>query len=92
MNKEEVISEYAKCYKDSSYAIRTYLETYDNTQSKYVPFKLFPEQEMMLNNFEKYNENITKKYRQAGVSTATAAWISNNYNLLLKLNQKKYLF
>ena len=76
MSKEELITEYAKCYKDSSYAIRTYLETYDNTQSKYVPFKLFPEQEMMLSNFEEYNENITKKYRQAGVSTATAAWIS----------------
>jgi len=76
MNKEQLIEEYAKCYKDTPYAIRTYLETYDNTQSKYVPFVLFPEQEMMLNNFESYNENITKKYRQAGVSTATAAWIS----------------
>ena len=76
MKKEQLIEEYARCYKDSPYAIRTYLETYDNTQSKYVPFVLFPEQEKMLDNFEKYNENITKKYRQAGVSTATAAWIS----------------
>ena len=91
MNKEEVISEYAKCYKDSSYAIRTYLETYDNTQSKYVPFKLFPEQEMMLNNFEKYNENITKKYRQAGVSTATAAWISKQLQFASKTKPEKVL-
>ena len=36
---------------------------------------LFPEQEMMLSNFETYSDNITKKYRQAGVSTATAAWV-----------------
>jgi len=61
MTKEELISEYAKCYRDTSYAIETYLETYDNTQSSYVPFKLFPEQKMMLKNFEDYNENITKK-------------------------------
>ena len=58
MKKEELIEEYVKCHKDSAYAIRTYLETYDNTQSKYVPFILFPEQEMMLNNFEKYNETL----------------------------------
>ena len=57
MDQEELIKEYAKCYGDTSYAIKTYLETYDNTQSKYVPFILFPEQEMMLSNFEKYNDN-----------------------------------
>ena len=91
MTKEELISEYAKCYKDSSYAIRSYLETYDNTQSSYVPFKLFPEQEMMLNNFEKYNENITKKYRQAGVSTATAAWISKQLQFASKTKPEKVL-
>ena len=91
MTKEELISEYAKCYKDSSYAIRSYLETYDNTQSSYVPFKLFPEQEMMLNNFEKYNENITKKYRQAGVSTATAAWISKVIQFASKTKPEKVL-
>ena len=45
MNQEDLIKEYAKCYSNTSYAIETYLETYDNTQSKYVPFKLFPEQE-----------------------------------------------
>jgi len=91
MTKEELITEYAKCYEDSSYAIRTYLETYDNTQSKYVPFKLFPEQEMMLNNFEEYNENITKKYRQAGVSTATAAWISKQLQFASKSKPEKVL-
>ena len=61
MTKEELIQEYAKCHQDTNYAIKTYLETYDNTQSKYVPFILFPEQEMMLNNFDKYNDNISKK-------------------------------
>mgnify|MGYP003676646494 CR=1 FL=1 len=91
MNQEELIKEYAKCYGDTSYAIETYLETYDNTQSKYVPFKLFPEQEMMLNNFDKYNDNITKKYRQAGVSTATAAWVSKTLQFASKKQPEKIL-
>ena len=83
--------EYARCHKDSSYAIETYLETYDNTKSKYVPFKLFPEQDMMLKNFESYNENITKKYRQAGVSTATAAWISKQLQFASRTKPEKVL-
>tara|TARA_R110000737_G_scaffold141183_1_gene171992 strand:+ start:3204 stop:4949 length:1746 start_codon:yes stop_codon:yes gene_type:complete len=91
MTKEELISEYAKCYRDTSYAIETYLETYDNTQSSYVPFKLFPEQKMMLKNFEDYNENITKKYRQAGVSTATAAWISKQLQFASNTKPEKVL-
>jgi len=91
MNKEELIQEYAKCLQDTNYAIRTYLETYDNTKSKYVPFNLFPEQEMMLDNFEKYNDNITKKYRQAGVSTATAAWVSKKLQFASKTKPEKIL-
>jgi phage FluMu gp28-like protein len=91
MTQEELIQEYAKCFKDTNYAIRTYLETYDNTQSKYVPFILFPEQEMMLKNFEDHNDNITKKYRQAGVSTATAAWVSKKLQFASKNQPEKIL-
>jgi hypothetical protein len=91
MNREELIQEYARCVQDTNYAIKTYLETYDNTQSKYVPFVLFPEQEMMLSNFEKYNDNITKKYRQAGVSTATAAWVSKKLQFASKTKPEKIL-
>ena len=91
MTQEELIQEYAKCYKDTPYAIKSYLETYDNTQSKYVPFILFPEQEMMLGNFDKYNDNITKKYRQAGVSTATAAWVSKKLQFAPKTRPEKIL-
>ena len=91
MTQEELIQEYAKCYKDTSYAIKTYLETYDNTKSKYVPFVLFPEQETMLNNFDDYNDNIVKKYRQAGVSTATAAWVSKTLQFASKARPEKIL-
>ena len=91
MDKQELIQEYAKCLQDTNYAIKTYLETYDNTQSKYVPFNLFPEQEMMLYNFDKYSDNITKKYRQAGVSTATAAWVSKKLQFASKTKPEKIL-
>ena len=62
--------------KDAPYALKTYLQTYDNTQKKYVPLQLFPDQIQLIEDYEKYNENITRKYRQAGVTTVTAAWIS----------------
>jgi len=91
MTKEELIKEYARCLQDTNYAIKSYLETYDNTQSKYVPFDLFPEQEMMLKNFDTYNDNITKKYRQAGVSTATAAWVSKKLQFASKNKPEKIL-
>lgn len=75
-NRLEQLKEYAKIIKDTPYALKTYLETYDNTQKKSVPLKLFPDQEKLINDYDNYNENITKKYRQAGVSTVTAAWVS----------------
>ena len=34
LSKEQVLLEYAKCYNDTPYALKTYLQTYDNTQSK----------------------------------------------------------
>ena len=76
LTKEQVMIEYVRCMKDTPYALRTYLETYDNTVSKYVPLELFPDQISLLEDYENYNENIALKYRQAGVSTVTAAWIS----------------
>ena len=76
LTKEQVMLEYVKCMKDTPYALRTYLQTYDNTVSKYVPLELFPDQESLLNDYEEYEENIALKYRQAGVSTVTAAWVS----------------
>ena len=91
MDQQELIQEYARCLQNTNYAIESYLETYDNTQSKYVPFNLFPEQKMMLSNFEEHNDNITKKYRQAGVSTATAAWVSKRLQFASKNRPEKIL-
>jgi hypothetical protein len=91
LTKEQVMIEYVKCMKDTPYALKTYLETYDNTVSKYVPLELFPDQVSLLNDYEEVNENIALKYRQAGVSTVTAAWVSKKIAFAKKTKPEKIL-
>ena len=91
MTKEQVMIEYVKCMKDTPYSLRTYLQTYDNTVSKYVPLELFPDQVSLLNDYENFNENIALKYRQAGVSTVTAAWVSKKIAFAKKIKPEKIL-
>jgi hypothetical protein len=90
-SKIEQLKEYARIIKDTPYALKTYLQTFDNTQKKYVPLELFPDQIQLLNDYEKYNENITRKYRQAGVTTVTAAWISKRLQLAKPDNPDRVL-
>jgi hypothetical protein len=89
--KEQLIVEYTKCIKNTPYALKTYLQTYDNTVSQYVPLELFPDQESLLQDYENYNENIALKYRQAGVSTVTAAWVSKKLAFAQKKKPEKIL-
>ncbi len=91
MTKEQLIIEYTKCMRSTPYALRTYLQTYDNTVSKYVPLDLFPDQVSLLEDYEKFNENIALKYRQAGVSTVTAAWASKKLAFARKEKPEKIL-
>jgi hypothetical protein len=91
LTREQVLIEYVKCHKDVQYALRTYLQTYDNTVSKYVPLELFPDQVSLLEDYENYNENIALKYRQAGVSTVTAAWASMKLSFAKKNKPEKIL-
>ena len=89
--KEQVMLEYVKCMKDTPYALKTYLQTYDNTVSQYVPLQLFPDQISLLQDYEDFNENIALKYRQAGVSTVTAAWVSKKLAFAKKNKPEKIL-
>ena len=77
--------------RNTPYALRTYLQTYDNTVSKYVPLDLFPDQVSLVEDYEKYNENVALKYRQAGVSTVTAAWASKRLAFAKKTKPEKIL-
>lgn len=91
LSKEQVLIEYAKCMRDTPYALRSYLQTYDNTVSKYVPLELFPDQVSLLHDYEEFEENIALKYRQAGVTTVTAAWISKRLVFAKKTQPEKIL-
>lgn len=90
-SKLEQLKEYAMIMKDAPYALKTYLQTYDNTQKKYVPLELFPDQVQLIKDYSAYNENITRKYRQAGVSTVTSAWISWKLQLAKPENPERVL-
>ena len=66
LSKEQIVLEYVKCVKDTPYALSTYLQTYDNTVSKYVPLELFPDQITLLEDYENYlkkwyDHNLVKK-------------------------------
>jgi hypothetical protein len=91
LTKEQILIEYARCMKDTPYALKTYLQTYDNTVQKYVPVDCFPDQVNLLNDYDNYNENIALKYRQAGVSTVTAAWASKKLVFAMKQKPEKIL-
>ena len=91
LSREQALLEYAKCVKDTPYALKTYLQTYDNTQSQYVPLELFSDQKTLINDYDTYEENIALKYRQAGVSTVTAAWASKKVVTASKRKPEKVL-
>jgi hypothetical protein len=59
--------------------------------SRYVPLELFPDQVSLLDDYENYEENIALKYRQAGVSTVTAAWVSKRLVFAKKERPEKIL-
>jgi phage FluMu gp28-like protein len=91
LTKEQVLLEYARCMKNTPYALKTYLQTYDQTVSKYVPLELFEDQINLLKDYEDYEENIALKYRQAGVTTVTAAWVSKKLVFAKKEKPEKIL-
>lgn len=74
--REEIIKEYALCVKDPIHAIEHYLQTFDLTQHSFVRFKLFEQQKMAIGNYEDERFNILLKYRQAGATTFTSAYLA----------------
>lgn len=78
--QEELIYEKVKCATDSIYVIETYFYIFDQTKNnnkgEIVPFKLFPFQTDLVKSYEDNRFNITNKYRQAGISTVTCAWLA----------------
>ncbi len=71
--------EIIKCKTNPIYFICTYLTIFDQTQGDgglIVPFKLFPYQIDLINAYIENRFVIPNKYRQAGISTCTCAYIA----------------
>lgn len=97
----EILYEYAMCLEDPTYAIETYLTTFDKTQEGFVPFVLFPRQKEIITAYQNHRFNIVTKPRQAGVSTTTAAYMAiivaladgnNPENILIIANKQDLAF
>jgi hypothetical protein len=76
---QEQTDEYTRCAIDPIYFIETYLTVFDQTKGEsgeIVPFKLFDFQKILIKSYLKNKQNIANKYRQAGVSTTTCAYIA----------------
>lgn len=75
MNYKE---EYLKCLQDKTrqYFIENYLSTFNADERREVPFKLFPRQIELLKSFVNYNNTISVKHRQAGITTVASGWIT----------------
>lgn len=71
--------EIARCATNPIYFIETYLTIFDQTQGKggtIVPFKLFDFQKDLIRTYLDERFVIANKYRQAGISTTTCAYIA----------------
>ena len=90
-DKRQLLEEYTKCAKDPSYAIESYFETFDKTQEGFVPFKLFDKQKTLITNYEENRFNLVLKYRQAGISTVTAAYAAVKTAFALSDNPERVL-
>ncbi len=75
MTQLELAKEYVKCAMNFEYFSQTYLTTEDKTIQEYVPFKLMPHQIGVYQAYEEYNNVITNKYRQSGITSVTLAYI-----------------
>jgi hypothetical protein len=79
LSYDEQLVEISRCAFDPVYFIETYLTVFDQMQGdggEIVPFKLFPSQKKLVSEYQKHRFNIANKYRQAGISTTTCAYLA----------------
>ena len=79
LNELEQEQEIVRCATNIIYFIETYLTIFDQTQGKnglIVAFKLFDFQKKLIKTYLENRFVIANKYRQAGVTTTTCAYIA----------------
>ena len=79
LTNEEQIDEFVRCAMDPVYLIETYFFIFDQTKGtggEIVNFKLFDFQKRLIKDYQEHRFNVSNKYRQAGISTTTCAFIA----------------
>ncbi len=79
LTRQEQTDEFIRCATDPIYFIETYLTVFDQTKGtggEIVPFVLFDFQRDLINTYVDNRFVISNKYRQAGISTCTCAYIA----------------
>ena len=73
VKREEILDELEKCATDPVYFIKTYVNVIHPIKGV-VPFHLFPFQERMIGEINDNRFTLVKKFRQAGITTLSAAY------------------
>ena len=79
LTQQERNQELIRCTASPIYFIETYLTIFDQTQGTaglIVPFKLFDFQKDLIRTYQNSLYVVANKYRQAGISTTTCAYIA----------------
>ena len=72
--------ELALCFESPEYFVDTYIQIYDATEGKWIPFHLWPEQKETLAKFHDEELTIALKARQLGLT-----WLALSYALWLMM-------
>ncbi len=73
VDRAEIIKELKKCAESPAYFINTYVNVVHPVKGV-VPFALFPFQERMIGEIHDNRFTLVRKFRQAGITTLTAAY------------------
>ena len=73
LSKQEIVKEIVKSGKDPAYFINNYCRI-SHPMHGLIPFKTYPYQTELLNDFNDYRFTVILKARQLGISTITAAY------------------
>ncbi len=75
LTKQEIMKEIVRCGKKPNYFINEYAKI-THPMKGLIPFRLYPFQDDLLEDFEDHRFNIILKARQLGISTITAAYVA----------------
>ena len=89
---EENVLEFVKCKKDPVYFAKNYIKIVSLDHGE-IPFKMYPFQEKLINNFHENRFNICRMPRQTGKSTTCVSYLlhyavfNDNVNIAILANK-----